>query len=151
MGEAYFYHLTRNAVDVTLCQLLTRCLAQSWRVAVRGGDPDRLAWLDDRIWLGAEFLPHGFAGGADDARQPILLTTGPAGDRDCLMAVDGADVSPDEVTRLSRTSILFDGTDGEAVSRARSQWTALTEAGCAARYWSEEGGSWEEKASKNTG
>ncbi|CTQ50261.1 DNA polymerase III subunit chi [Jannaschia donghaensis] len=149
MGEAYFYHLTRTAPDVTLATLLTRCLAQSWRVAVRGGDAGRLEWLDDRLWQGDGFLPHGIADGNHDARQPILLTTGPAEDRDCLMALDGADVAPDEVTKMTRTCILFDGTDGEAVSRARAQWKALTDAGCGARYWSEEGGKWEEKASKN--
>lgn len=149
MGEAYFYHLTRNAVDVTLATLLTRSLAQSWRVAVRGGDAGRLDWLDDRLWQGDGFLPHGLAGGPHDARQPVLLTAGPAGDRDCLMAVDGAEVAPAEVTAMKRTCILFDGTDGEAVSRARVQWKTLTDAGCAARYWSEESGKWEEKASKN--
>jgi DNA polymerase-3 subunit chi len=46
--------------------------------------------------------------------------------------------------------ILFDGLDGEALSHARGQWKALTDAGCAARYWSEESGKWEEKATKNT-
>ncbi len=151
MGEAYFYHLTGNAVDVTLANLLTRSLAQRWRVVVRGGDPGRLDWLDERLWLGPGFLPHGIAGGPHDARQPILLTTGDASGRDCLMAVDGADVAPAEVEALKRTCILFDGMDGEALSHARTQWTALTEAGCAARYWSEEGGKWEEKATKNVG
>ncbi|SDZ12952.1 DNA polymerase III, chi subunit [Jannaschia faecimaris] len=149
MGEAYFYHLTRNAVDVTLATLLNRSLAQAWRVVVRGGDAGRLEWLDERLWQGDGFLPHGLAGGPHDARQPILLTTGAGESRDCLMAVDGAEVAPDEVATMKRTCILFDGTDGDAVSRARVQWKALTDAGCAARYWSEESGKWEEKASKN--
>ncbi|MGB3690956.1 MAG: DNA polymerase III subunit chi [Jannaschia helgolandensis] len=150
MGEAYFYHLTRTAVDATLANLLTRSLAQSWRVAVRGGDAGRLEWLDERLWLGDGFLPHGRAGGPHDARQPVLLTLGAADNApDCLMAVDGAEVAADEVTQMQRTCILFDGTDGEALSRARSQWRALTEAGCAARYWSEETGKWVEKATKN--
>jgi DNA polymerase-3 subunit chi len=150
MGEAYFYHLTRTAVDATLANLLTSSLAQSWRVAVRGGDAGRLEWLDERLWLGDGFLPHGRAGGPHDARQPVLLTPGAADNApDCLMAVDGAEVAPDEVTQMQRTCILFDGTDGEALSRARSQWRALTEAGCAARYWSEETGKWVEKATKN--
>ena len=150
MGDVYFYHLTRNAVDATLATLLTRSLAQNWRVAVRGSDPERLAWLDDRLWTGDGFLPHGRAGGPNDARQPVLLTTGAATNGAvCLMAVDGADVAPREVTDLTRTCILFDGLDGDAVARARVQWKALTEAGCPARYWSEESGAWVEKASKN--
>ena len=62
------------------------------------------------------------------------------------MTVDGADVSPDEVTRHERVSILFDGSDEAAVRRAREQWKSLTQANCAARYWSEESGRWEMKA-----
>jgi DNA polymerase-3 subunit chi len=32
------------------------------------------------------------------------------------------------------------------VQAARVQWKALTGAGCAAQYWSEESGNWEKKA-----
>jgi len=41
---------------------------------------------------------------------------------------------------------LFDGTDPDAVTAARGQWKALTTAGCAAKYGSEESGRWEKKA-----
>lgn len=152
MGEVYFYHLTREPVEATLATLLDRARRQEWRVAVRGGDAERLERLDQKLWLGPvdAFLAHGLAGGPHDARQPILLTTGPADNApDCLMAVDGADVAAEEVRAMQRTCILFDGLDGEALSRARGQWKALTEAGCGARYWSEETGKWQEKASKN--
>lgn len=110
-----------------------------------------MEWLDDRLWLGADdgFLPHGLAGGPHDRAQPILLTTGAAAnDPACLMAVDGAEVAPDEVARMERVCILFDGNDEAALNRARAQWKALTEAGCAAQYWSEESGRWEKKAEK---
>ncbi|MCW8843703.1 MAG: DNA polymerase III subunit chi, partial [Rhodobacteraceae bacterium] len=30
----------------------------------------------------------------------------------------------------------------------RGQWKSLTDAGCAAQYWSEESGRWEKKAEK---
>ncbi|MEM7709817.1 MAG: DNA polymerase III subunit chi [Pseudomonadota bacterium] len=152
MAEVYFYHLTRRSVPETLTPLLTRSLAQGWRVAVRGGDPERLRRLDETLWLGdpAAFLPHGLAGGDHDARQPILLTPGPvANDPDCLMAIDGADLSPDEVSPLKRACLLFDGTDGAALDRARAQWRSLTEAGLPARYWSEESGAWEQKQTRN--
>ena len=62
------------------------------------------------------------------------------------MAIDGAEVAPEEVETLQRVCILFDGTDPEAVNQARSQWKTLTDAGCSAQYWSEEGGRWEKKA-----
>ena len=53
---------------------------------------------------------------------------------------------PEEVNRLERVCILFDGHDGMALDAARGQWRALTGAGCKAQYWSEESGRWEKKA-----
>ena len=150
MGAAYFYHLTRQPLEATLPQLLTRALGQNWRVVVRAKDAARMDWLDQKLWLGPEdgFLPHGMAGGPHDAQQPVLLTTGadlPYGAA-CLVSVDGAEVSPDEVTELQRVCVLFDGHDDDALAHARSQWKILTSAGCAAQYWSEETGRWEKKA-----
>ena len=75
MGEAYFYHLTRAPLEVTLRVLLEKSLAQPWRVAVRGRGTDLLDRLDQQLWLGDGFLPHGRAGGPHDADQPVLLTT----------------------------------------------------------------------------
>ncbi|TNF18879.1 MAG: DNA polymerase III subunit chi [Rhodobacteraceae bacterium] len=154
MGAAYFYHLTRRPLEVTLPVLLDKARGAGWRVAVRGGDAGRLDWLDEKLWLDPEdgFLPHGLAGGPHDALQPILLTTGAAGnDPQCLMTIDGAEVSPAEVQALERVCVLFDGNDPQAVDTARGQWRALTGAGCAAQYWSEESGRWEKKAESGGG
>ncbi|MCA0994518.1 DNA polymerase III subunit chi [Alloyangia pacifica] len=150
MGVAMFYHLTQRPLEETLPMLLEKSLAAGWRVAVRGVDPGRLDWLDERLWLGPEegFLPHGRAGGAHDAQQPILLTERadlPNG-ASCLMSVDGAEVSAEEVAQMERVCILFDGMDERALTQARGQWRALTGAGCTAQYWSEESGRWEKKA-----
>lgn len=49
---------------------------------------------------------------------------------------------------MERVCVLFDGNDDLALNRARGQWKALTDAGCAAQYWSEESGRWEKKAEK---
>ncbi len=152
MGAAYFYHLTRRPLEETLPVLLGRSLDAGWRVVVRGQDAARMDWLDQKLWLGPDegFLPHGLAGGPHDADQPILLTTdadtpnAPA----CLMTVDGAEVAADEVQRLERVCILFNGDDPAAVDVARRQWKSLTDAGCSAQYWSEESGRWEKKAEK---
>ena len=150
MGEVYFYHLTRSPLEATLPMLLEKSRAAGWRVIVRGGDEARLKWLDEKLWLTGDeaFLAHGLAGGEFDAAQPILLTTGaenPNGAA-CLMAVDGATVAPEEVTALERVCVIFDGNDPAALEAARAQWKALTGAGCAAQYWSQEGGKWEKKA-----
>ena len=148
MGAAFFYHLTETPLEATLPTLLSRCRQQGWRVAIRGRDAARLDWLDEKLWQGDGFLPHGRAGGPHDADQPILLTdradapNGPA----CVMTIDGADVAPDEVAALERTCILFDGHDPAAVETARAQWRTLTAAGAAAQYWAQDGGRWTKKA-----
>lgn len=150
MGAVYFYHLTQRPLEQTLPVLLDKARQAGWRIAVRGTDPARLDWLDEKLWLGPEdgFLPHGRAGGPHDEMQPILLTSDKQAGNEatCVMSVDGAEVAPDEVTALERVCILFDGNDDQAVQHARDQWKTLTQAGCSAQYWSEESGRWEKKA-----
>lgn len=156
MGTVYFYHLTRHPLEVTLPQLLCKARGAGWRVLVRGVEDARLDWLDEKLWLGADdgFLPHGRAGGPHDARQPILLgrdADTDANQAQCLMAIDGAEVRAEEVSALERTCVLFDGNDDAAVEFARGQWKTLTDAGCAAQYWSEASGRWEKKHEAGTG
>ncbi|WP_147104664.1 DNA polymerase III subunit chi [Tateyamaria sp. syn59] len=149
MGAAYFYHLTRRPLEDTLTMLLGKALQAGWRVAVRGPDVGRLGWLDEKLWLEPDegFLPHGLAGGPHDADQPVLLTTGPAANNaTCVMTIDGAEVTADEVAALDRVCVLFDGNDPDALNVARAQWKALKDAGASAQYWSEESGRWEKKA-----
>ncbi|MEL7255457.1 MAG: DNA polymerase III subunit chi [Pseudomonadota bacterium] len=152
MGAAYFYHLTRRPLEATLPMLLEKARGAGWRVAVRGIDPQRMDWLDQKLWLGPEegFFPHGLAGGDHDARQPILLTTSPDAPNSpqCVMTIDGAEIAADEVQSLDRVCVLFDGNNEEALQTARGQWKTLTDAGCSAQYWSEESGKWEKKAEK---
>lgn len=152
MSGAYFYHLTRQPLEATLAMLLGKAHAAGWPTLVRGTDRARLSWLDEKLWLGADdgFLPHGLDGGPHDALQPILLTDQPKvqDNTKCLMAIDGADVTVDEVKALDRVCILFDGHDTDALNHARAQWKTLTDAGAPAKYWSEEGGRWEMKAEK---
>lgn len=148
MGAAFFYHLTRDPVEVTLPMLIARARGAGWRVLVRGSDPARIDWLDQKLWLGDGFLPHGIAGGPHDADQPVLLTTGREATNGavCVMAVDGAAVTPDEADAMERVCILFDGNDPAAVEAARGQWRELTGAGVAAQYWRQDGGRWQKKA-----
>ncbi|MCP4818901.1 MAG: DNA polymerase III subunit chi [Shimia sp.] len=155
MGAAYFYHLTQRPMDATLPILLEKARGAGWRIVVRGTDQGRMMWLDEKLWSqGPEsFLAHGVAGGPHDALQPILLTTDVAvpNEAGCIMSVDGAVVSPQEVKDAERVCILFDAHDMEAVAYARTQWKTLTDAGCAAQYWSEESGNWQKKAEKEEG
>lgn len=153
MGAVYFYQLSRAPLEMTLPMLLGKARGAGWRVAVRGTSADHLKWLDEKLWLGdeADFSPHGIAGGDFDKEQPILLTTSaesPNG-ATCIMAVEGADVSGEEVNAMERVCIIFDGNTPEALDKARGQWKQLTDAGCSAQYWSQESGTWEKKAESN--
>lgn len=148
MGAAYFYHLTERPLEMTLPVLLQKALDAGWRVELRGTESAAMERLDRQLWQGDGFLPHGLAGGPHDADQPVLLTTvgGGATQADCIMSVDGAEVTPDEVTKAERVCILFSGADDRAVEHARGQWRGLTDAGAAAQYWAEEAGRWVKKA-----
>ena len=151
MGNALFYHLTRSPAEALLPVLIGKALAAGWRVELRSAAPDRAEYLDQHLWQGDGFLPHGLAGGPHDARQPVLLTIaglhGAAANKaGCLMAVDGAEIAPAECQILQRSCIIFDGGDSSAVQRARGQWRSLTSAGVQAEYWSEETGRWQRKA-----
>ena len=149
MGTAYFYHLTRRPLEVTLSMLLGKAREAGWRVAVRGNDRAQLELLDEKLWHGADdgFLPHGLAGGPHDKDQPVLLTTDVAtNSATCVMTVQGADITAQEVALLERVCVLFDGNDPAALDVARGQWKSLKDAGASAQYWSEESGRWEKKA-----
>ncbi|MBA98624.1 DNA polymerase III subunit chi [Sulfitobacter sp.] len=150
MGVAYFYHLTQRPLVETLTMLLGKARSAGWRVVIRGTDADMLAQMDVALWRGPDdaFLAHGLAGGDHDADQPILLTTSveAANGATCLFSIHGADVSPEEVARLDRVCILFDGLDDAALNAARGQWVKLKKAGARAQYWSEESGIWEKKS-----
>mgnify|MGYP000415352710 FL=1 len=152
MGAAFFYQLTETPLEAALPQLLARALGAGWRIAVRGRSAEFLGQLDQRLWLGPEegFLPHGLAGGLHDAEQPVLLTSGGEAPNGavCVMAVESADVSAEEVKGLERVCVIFDGADQAALDHARGQWKALTDAGCEAQYWAQDGGRWVKKAEK---
>jgi DNA polymerase III subunit chi len=147
MGAAYFYLLTENTVEQTLPSLIGRAQGQGWQIELRGVDAGRMDKLDQALWLGPDdgFLAHGLAGGAHDALQPVLLTLSPT-DRPCVMCVDGAEVTADQVQAAQRVCILFDGNDAQALAGARVQWKSLTGAGCAAQYWAQDNGRWVMKA-----
>jgi len=152
VATAKFYHLTRDPLESLLPILIGKALEIGMTVALRGTDRVRMEGLDRQLWLGEGFLPHGLAGGAQDADQPCLLvwhegaaSTLPNRPR-CLIAVDGAAVSADEARGLERLCVVFDGTDEVALQRARSQWRDLTGAGVEAEYWSRESGRWDCKA-----
>lgn len=152
VAELGFYRLTETPLDRALPVMLAKSLERGWRVEVRGRDRAAMEALDLALWSHdqAGFLPHGLAGGPQDARQPVLLTTEPTpagGPREALFLIDRAAFDTGEAASLTRTALLFDGHDDEALEEARAHWRATTAAGLRAVFWSQApGGRWEKQA-----
>ncbi len=149
MAEVLFYHLTQTPLERTLPELLEKSLQRGWRVLVKGGNADRLAFLDDSLWTYKDdsFLPHGLAGeGAE--RQPVYLTIGDEepNQANILFVVDGAAYPFDKMNKFDRVCVLFDGNDADALNAAREDWKATAAAKLPAKYWAQEDGRWTQKA-----
>ena len=144
--SALFYHLTRSTQEDLIRTLLTRALAQGWRVMVRGTDEVALDRLDTRLWTVPEdsFVPHGRVGD-----HPVLIGMGAATNgAQGVILVDGAVAEAEEALALQRLWVVFDGGDEAAVAGARSLWKGLTGDGVDAEYWSEDTGKWVKTAEK---
>lgn len=141
-----FYQLAGTPVEQVIASISEKVLGADGRLLIVADDEVFLARLDRLLWnQGAtSFLPHGLAGGADDARQPILLSTSsdaPNSARNLLIA-DGA--WREAALTYDRSFYLFD--DGTLES-ARLAWKLLAgREGVERRYWAQEAGKWIKKA-----
>ena len=74
-----FYQRAGTPPEQVIARLADKLLATGGRMIVVADDEVFLARLNRILWDqgAASFVPHGLAGGADDARQPVLLTTSP--------------------------------------------------------------------------
>jgi DNA polymerase III subunit chi len=152
--EVWFYHLQRETLEAALTPLLQKTLERGWRAVVRAGSPERAEALDQHLWTFREdsFLPHGRAEDGFAERQPVYLTAGverPNGAQ-VLFLVDGAEPGPwasAGIAAYTRTVLVFDGRDDEALARARAHWKDAKAAGHAVTYWQQTPeGRWEKKA-----
>ena len=140
-----FYQLAGVPAEEVIASLAEKVLAADGRLIVVAEDESFLARLDRMLWDQGpvSFLPHGISGGADDSRQPILLSTStdaPNCARNMLIA-DG--VWRDAALTYDRSFYLFDGAN---VEPARAAWKALAKQdGVERRYSAREGRKWVEK------
>ena len=129
-----------------IASIAGKLLAEDSRLLVVAADDGLLARLDRMLWDQgpASFLPHGIAGGADDARQPILLSTSPDAPnlaRNMLIA-DGE--WRDAALTYDRSFYLFDDATLEG---ARLAWKLLAgREGVERRYWAQVDGKWKQQA-----
>lgn len=141
-----FYQLAGAPAEQVIASIAEKILGQSGRLLVVGADEPSLARLDRMLWDQGptSFLPHGIAGGPDDARQPILLSTSPDAPnlpRNMLIA-DG--VWRDAALSYDRSFHLF---DSATLEEARLAWKLLAgREGVERRYWAQVDGRWKQQA-----
>ena len=141
-----FYQLAGSAPEQVIASLAEKVLDSEGRLLIVAADEAYLARLDRILWdQGADsFMPHGIAGGTDDARQPILLSTSPDAPnlaRNMLIA-DGE--WRDAALTYDRSFYLFDDATLEG---ARLAWKLLAgREGVERRYWAQVDGRWKQQA-----
>ncbi len=146
-----FYQLGAVPLEQVIASLSEKLLGQGERLLVVGSDDAQLARLDRLLWDQGptSFLPHGSAGGSEDARQPILLSTTPdaANRARNLLIADGS--WREAALAFDRAFHLF---DAETVEEARDAWRSLASRTDVERhYWANEDGRWVEKSAAAKG
>lgn len=148
--RADFYQLGSIPLEQVVATLAGKVIAGGERLLVVAEDEAQLARLDRILWDqgAASFLPHALAGGSEDSRQPVLLSTSPdaANRARNLLIADGK--WRDSALAFSRAFYLF---DSDSIEQAREAWRSLAandDVEC--HYWANEDGRWAEKASSGT-
>ena len=140
-----FYQLGAGRPEAVIATIAAKVVEGGGRLLVVAEDEGFLARLDRQLWDqdSGGFLPHGLAGGVDDARQPVLLSTSedaPNLARNMLIA-DG--LWREAALSFDRAFFLF---GADALEDARLAWKLLSgRDGVERRYWAQDGGKWAEK------
>ncbi|WP_341632436.1 DNA polymerase III subunit chi [Sphingomonas agri] len=141
-----FYQLAGTPPEQVIAVLAEKVLETNGRLLVVADDETFLARLDRMLWDQgpSSFLPHGVAGGVDDARQPILLSNSPDAPNQArnMLIADGS--WREAALTYDRGFYLF---DDATLEEARLAWKLLAgRSGVERRYWAQEGGKWVRKA-----
>jgi len=141
-----FYQLAGTPAEQVIAILAEKVLETDGRLLVVADDETFLSRLDRMLWDqgSASFVPHGLSGGADDARQPILLSSSPDAPNQArnMLIADGS--WREAALTYDRSFYLFDDSTLEG---ARLAWKLLAgRSGVERRYWAQEGGKWVRKA-----
>lgn len=139
-----FYQLSRDPAEAVLPLIARNTLKAGERLLVVSGDDDQLGRVSEQLWgrVADSFLAHGIAGGAHDARQPILLSgeTAATNGATYLAIADG--VWREGETPFARTFYIFDDI---TLQPARDCWRALGQRdGVERRFWKQQDGKWVE-------
>jgi DNA polymerase-3 subunit chi len=141
-----FYQLSGTSAEEVIASLAEKVLLADGRLLIVAEDGSYLARLDRILWGqdAGSFLPHGLAGGVEDASQPILLSTSPDAPNQArnMLIADG--IWREAALTYERSFYLFDNT---TLDGARLAWKLLAgREGIERRYWAREDGKWLQKA-----
>lgn len=147
MARVDFYRLTRDPAERVLPTIAAKILGSDARLLIVSADAAQRRRLDEALWTvqPASFLPHGDAGSADAAIEPILLApdlgSEPENGATHVMLADG--VWRDEALAFDRAFLLF---DNSRIDDARATWRALaTKDGVEPHFWKQDDrGRWSE-------
>lgn len=147
MGRVDFYRLSRDPVQKVLPALATRLLDQGERLLIVGASAMQRQEIDSALWSHqpASFLPHGAAGSADAASEPIVI----AGTWDVPAINKARNVAiadgqwHDDALSFDRVFLLFDDSH---IQDARVTWKNLAQAeGVERHFWQQnDQGRWSE-------
>ena len=136
-----FYHLTRDPAPQAIAEIAPKALARDLRMLIVSGHAEQRDAVSQALWNAPGFLAHGEAGGAADARQPLLLS-------DRVDAANGAQIVGfadgewREADGFDRAMLFF---DESAIEAARDTWRSLkSRDGVERHYWKQEEGGWRE-------
>jgi len=139
-----FYQLAGTPADQVIVSIAEKVLDSDGRLLIVAEDDAYLVRLDRQLWNeGPSFLPHGLAGGTDDSRQPILLSTHPDAPNQArnMLIADGT--WREAALSYDRSFYLF---DNKTLEGARLAWKLLAgREGVDRRYWAHENGKWVKK------
>ena len=144
--QVAFYQLGTSAPEQVIASIAEKVLAGDGRLLVVAEDEALLARLDRMLWDAGptSFLPHALAGGPDDARQPVLLSTSPDAPNQArnMLIADGQ--WRDAALTYDRSFYLF---DAATLDDARLAWKLLSgKEGVERRYWAQVDGRWKQQA-----
>lgn len=139
-----FYQLSRDPAPAAIAMLARKILDAGQRLLVVGENPEQLEVVSEGLWQASPdgFLANARAGGAHDARQPILLSdqAEAANGARFLLFADGQwrEAGDD----FERVMLLF---DDATIANARDTWRELgAREGVERHFWKQDGGRWVE-------
>ena len=139
-----FYQLSRDPAEAVVPLLAANTLKVGQRMLVISADEAQRSAVSQALWSHAPegFLAHGEAGGAHDARQPVLLSDRPEAANGARFVALADGVWRDGLDAFERVFLVFGAAE---IDGARGCWRMLGERdGVERKFWVQDGAKWRE-------